>query len=339
MTTDISTSALSMAQYAVMSNDPLVQAVSFSLLDMGNVMADIPFVNKKSLIANGVRWQGNLPTVNWGAINSDPVTTIGTPTPYQEQAYILRNSIDVDKIYVDDENAIANPRTTQLSAYLKSATYDFNYKFVNNNHVTGDSNSFVGLRYRLDNPATYGVWSSAKIDAGGVDLSTAGLTASTANAFLEYLDQLIWSVDGGTTGQGVVLYMNEVMARRINRALRIMGTSGGLEITKDQFDRTITKYKDAVIKDIGYKSDQATRIITTTETANGSADTGGTFTSIYAAHFDTEHLFGWQYEPIKATDLGLLNNGVIYRTLIDWAGGLMMPNIRSIGRLYDVKLA
>ena len=338
MATDISANALSMAQYAVMSNDPMVKAVTFSLLDMGNVMADIPMVERKSLIANGVRWQGNLPTVNWGAINSDPVTTIGTPTPYQEQAYILRNTIDVDKVYVEDENAISDPRAAQLAAYLKSATYDMNYKFIKNDHITGDSAAFVGLRYRLDNPSTFGTWSDAKIDAGGVDLSTSGLTASTANAFLEYLDQLIWSVDS-PNGEGVILYMNEVMARRINRALRIMGTSGGLEITKDQFDRTITKYKGAVIQDIGYKADQATRIITTTETANGSADTGGTFTSIYAVNISDDHLFGWQYEPLSAKDLGLMNNGVIYRTLVDWAGGLMTANIRSIGRLYDVKLA
>ena len=338
MASDISTSALSMAQYALLSNDPMVKAVTFSLLDMGNVMADIPFVEKKSLIANGVRWEGNLPTVNWGAINSDPVTTIGTPTPYQEQAYILRNSIDVDKVYVEDMNAISDPRATQLAAYLKSATYDMNYKFIKNDHVTGDSNSFVGLRYRLDNPATFGTWSTAKIDAGGVDLSTSGLTASTANSFLEFLDQLIWSVDS-PSGEGVMLYMNEVMLRRINRALRIMGTSGGLEITKDQFDRTITKYKGATLCDIGYKADQATRIITTTETANGTQDTGGTFTSIYAVNITDDHLFGWQYEPLKATDLGLMNNGVIYRTLVDWAGGLMTANKRSIGRLYDIKLS
>lgn len=337
MTTDISASALSMAQYAVMSNDPMVKAVTFSLLDMGTALTDIPFINKKTLIANGVRWEDNLPSVNWGAINSDPVTTLGTPKPYQEQAYILRNAIDVDKVYVDDENAITDPRGIQLAAYLKSAAYDFNYKFIKNDHVTGDANSFVGLRARIDNGNTYGVWSSAKIDAGGVNLSPAGLTAATANSFLEYVAQLLWSVDS-PNGEGVTLYMNEVMKRRLNTALRAMGTSGGFEITTDQFDRQITKYMGAVIKDIGYKSDQATRIITTTETTAG-ADGSSNYTSIYAVNYGTEHFCGWQYEPISAHDLGLMNNGVIYRTVIDWAGGLMNQNIRSIGRLYDIKLS
>ena len=171
-----------------------------------------------------------------------------------------------------------------------------------------------------------------------MDLSTSGLTASTANAFLEYLDQLIWSVDGGTTGDGCVLYMNEVMMRRIDRALRIMGTSGGLRIDQDQFNRVITKYKGAILRDVGYESDQATRIIPTTESSAG-AGSGGTYTSIYAVNYSPDHFFGWQFEPIHASDLGLLNNGVIYRTMIDWAGGLMNANIRSLGRLYDIKLS
>ena len=340
MATDISSSALNMAQYAVMSNNPLVQSVVFSLLDMGSAMTDIPFLEKKSLIANGVRWQGNLPTVNWGAINSDPVTTAGTPTPYQEQAYVLRNAIDVDKYLVEDENAIGDPRGTQLAAYLKSATYDFNYKFIWNDHVTGDQNSFVGLAARLNNTAQYGTWSSAKIDAGGLSLAasgTAAISATAANFFIELVDQLLWSVDS-PNGDGVVLYMNEVLKRRFNTALRALGTNGGFNIVTDQFDRTIEKYRGAVIKDIGYKADQATRIIPNTESATGAA-TGGTFTSMYAVNYSPDHFFGWQYEPIQAHDLGLLNNGVIYRTVIDWAGGLMNHNIRSIGRLYDIKMS
>ena len=329
--------ALSMAQYAVLSNNPMVQAVTFSLLDMGSAMTDIPFRTKKTLIANGVRWEGNLPSVNWGAINSTPVTTLGTPKPYQEQAYIMRNAIKVDKVYVEDENQIADPRATQLAAYLRGVTYDFNDKFINNDHASGDINSIVGLRARIDNGSQYGVWSSCKIDAGGVDLSKATMTAATANSFLEFLEQLLWSVDS-PNGENVTLYMNEVMKRRFATALRTLGTSGGFAIVRDQFDRTVEQFMGATIKDIGYKADQATRIITNTET-NTCAAGSSTFTSIYADHYAEDHFSGWQYEPVNAHDLGLLNDGVTYSTVVDWAGGLMSANIRSIGRLYDIKMS
>jgi hypothetical protein len=124
----------------------------------------------------------------------------------------------------------------------------------------------------------------------------------------------------------------------MNTLLRAMGTDGGFTITKDEFDRVQSSYKGAIIKDIGYKSDQATRIIPTVESATG-ASSGGTFTSVYAVNYSTDHFFGWQFEPLAAHDLGLLNDGVLYRTVIDWAGGLMNASDRSIGRLYDIKLA
>jgi hypothetical protein len=333
---------MTFAQYAIQSNDPLVQEIIFSLLDCGTAMTDIPFVNKKTMVQNGVRWNAQLPTVNWTGLNAVPVNTIGTPTPYQEQAYIIRNNIDVDKYFVEDMNQIGDARGTQLAAYLKAVAYDFNTKFIRNDHVTGDSNAIVGLTYRINNGSTYGVRSINKIDAGGVDVRLATLTTAstkdTGNQLIEYLDQLLWSVDS-PTGEGVTLYMNEVMQRRMATLLRAMGTDGGFAIVKDQFDRTMMSYKAAVIKDIGYESDQVTRIITNTEAATGVVDGSATYTSIYAVNYSTGHFFGWQFDTLQAHDLGLLNNGALYRTVIDWAGGLINGSDRSIARLYDIKMS
>lgn len=334
----ISTNAVTLADYAQMSNNPLVQAVTYSLILYSNVMQDCPMVDKKMLIANGARFEGNLPTVNWSQLNAEGLTTKGTPTPYQEQVYIVRNYIDVDKFLVEEENAIVDPRAIQSDAFLKALTYDMNYKFFKNDHLTGNINAPVGLRYRIDNGGTFGVRPENKIDAGGVNMAQAGMTQATANQFLEYLDNLLWCVDS-PDGQGVILYMNEVMKRRFAFALRTLGTSGGFSIVQDQFNRTVEMYKGATIRDPGYQSDQATRIITTTELANGSADTGSTYTSIYAVNFSTDHFHGWEFEPINVQDLGLIYNGAIYRTLIDWAVGFINDSTRSIGRLYDIKLA
>ncbi len=334
----IGTGTLTLADYALQSNSPLVKAVTYSLIMNDNVIQDVPLLNKKTLTASGVRFEGNLPTVNWAQLNAEGVTTKGTPTPYQEQVYLIRNYIDVDRMFVEEENAIVDPRATQVGAYLKALTYDLNFKFFKNDHITGDQNSFVGLRYRIDNGGTFGVRPENKIDAGGVDLSLAGMTQATANKFLVYLDQLLWAVDS-PTGTGVTLYMNEVAKRQMTAAIRTMGTSGGFSIVQDQFNRTIEMYKGAVIRDPGYKADQVTRVISTTELANGTADTGSTYTSIYAVNYGTDHFFGWQFDDIRVEDLGLINNGVIYRTNINWAVGLMNASTRSIGRLYDVKLS
>jgi hypothetical protein len=335
----VSANALNMAQYAILSNDPLVQSVTFSLIDNGAVMArDIPFATKQSLIAAGVRWEGNLPSVTWANLNEEGTVVTGTPTPYQEQAYTLRNYIDTDKVYVQDQNQIINPRSAQLAAYLKAQAYDFNHKFIKNDHVTGDAKAIVGLRFRIDNGSTFGVRSENKINSSAVDLTQAAATAATFANFLEFVDQLLWSVDS-PEGTGVVLYMNDVLLRRwASLAARFAG-QGGFGQAVDQMGRSVMRYKNAELRDIGYKADQSTRIVTVTEAANGVADTGSTHTSIYAVNYGTEHLMGWQFEALQARDLGLMENGIIYRTFIDWTGGLINMSTRSIGRLYGIKLS
>src|SRR5207248_1206838 len=117
---------------------------------------------------------------------------------------------------------------------------------------------------------------------------------------------------------------------------------GGFTTMKDQFDRTIEMYKGATIRDIGYKVDQATRIIPGGSTFAGgllgenaagtgtSTASGSIFTSIYAVNYSTDHFFGWQFDVLNVQDLGLINNGVIYRTLIDWAVGLINQSTRSL---------
>lgn len=331
----ISTAPMTLADYSIISHEPLVKKVIMSLVDNGSVMArDIPFFNKQALTAQGVRWADGLPTPHWASLNEQPQSVTATPKPYQEQVFILRDNIDTDKLLVQDENQIVDPRGSRIDIYMKAVSFDFNYKFINNNHITGDSKAPIGLRYRLDN--TLGCRSEQLIDAGGVDLTLASMTADTANHFVELVDQLVSYVEG--PAGYVCLYMNETMKRRFATALRKMGTSGGLDVTKDQFDRSIEVYKDCRLYDIGRKLDQTSFIIQATETAAG-ADGSDHYTSIYAVNYGPEHMYGWQFDALQAHDLGLLNDGVNLRTNVDWAGGLMNDNLRSFARLFDIKIS
>lgn len=331
----ISTNALTMAQYAIMSNQPLVQAVTYSLIDNGSIMArDIPFMGKQTLIANGVRWEGNLPTVGWAQINAEGLSTSGTPSPYQEQAYIIRNVIDVDKFLVLDQNQIADPRATQLGAYLQAVAYDFNFKFFKNDHTSGDINAIVGLRWRIDNGALFGVRSENKINAGGADISAAA-TAVTFGAAVEFLDQALWSV-GSVDGTNCVIYLDSAVMRRLDRLSRQFAGQGGFSQAEDQLGRGVLKYKNAELRDPGVKADQSTHILTVTETAAG-LDGASTFCSVYVVNYGDGKFGGWQMQNLQATDIGLLEAGSTYRTLVDWAGGLINQSNRSIARVYNLK--
>jgi Major capsid protein GP7 len=334
------TTGLTLAQYASLSNDPLIRGITLSLMDSGSVMArDIPMVTNKTLYVNGARFAGDLPTINWRALNEEGSHVTMVPTPFQEQVYILANYVDIDRYLVEDQNAIRDVRATQTDAVLKAVATDFNDKFLNNNHTSGDVDAPVGLKYRIANGTTYGVNSENLIDAGGTAADMSSITAATASAFLEKLDELLFVVDAPDGSPNVVLYCNEVLKRRMNRAVRQLGAGGGFDTSRDQYDRTVDTYKGCPIRDIGRKLDQSELIITNTELATGLADTGSTFTSIYAVNYGDGHFGGWQFDPLGADNLGLLNNGVQYRTFISWAGGLINYSTRSIARLFDIKMS
>ena len=93
------------------------------------------------------------------------------------------------------------------------------------------------------------------------------------------------------------------------------------------------------IVDIGVKKDQSTLIMPNTELADGTATTGATFTSIYALKFGDPFLKGWQFDSVSAEDIGMLENGVSYRSIIDWGCGIYFYNPRSIARIYDIQAA
>lgn len=337
----VSSAALNLAQYAQMSNDPLVRVIVWSLLGDGGILADVPLVTRRSIKAAGVRFVGDsLPTPTWTPLNVDAAAVNAVPTPFEEQLFIIRNAIEVDRYLVEDEAQIQDPRAVLLEAYLRAVRYDFCDKFINNNQLTGDPHCFTGLRARLDDPARFGCETELKIDAGAVDLSPSGMTATTANSFIELVDTLLDFL-GASSGEGVTLYMNEVLKRRFQRALRTMGPTGGLDQTRDQFDRMVERYRGATIRVAGRKKDQTSQVITSTETSTG-ADGASVHTSLYGVRYGgADGMYGWQFRDLQdgVRDAGLTEGGAVYRTTIDWGVGLYVPSTRAIGRIYGIKLA
>lgn len=338
MASPINTGALSLAEWAKLTNSPLVNKVTFSLYENESVLQMLPIITRKSMVANGVRWEGNLPTVNWAKLNQAPVRTKGTPTAFQEQAYLIRNMIEIDVKMLDDVNNITDPRGAEIEAYMKSVAYDGNTKFIRNDHSI-DPDSFVGLRWRIDNPTQSGVATEMKINAGGVNLAPGSITAASANAFLEYVAQLL-SFMKSPDGDGVTLMMNDYMQRKFKTAVATAGPGAGFTTDKDAYDRTIIMFGGARVFDIGREVDQVTRIISQNETAAGADGTASDhYTSIYGVKFGESTFFGWHYETLAAKYLGRDNEGVLDRTLIDYAIGLMQQDTRAIGRIYGILIA
>lgn len=334
--------------WAVNSNDPMVNAITQALYFTGTAMTDIPWQSDKSFLTNIVRYI-TVPTPNWVPVNSPAVSINSQPMRDQEQAYIMRNNIDIDRVMNEDKNVIGGPGQLlagKVENAIKGIAYDFDTKFINNAHVaayssfTPDPNAFVGLRYRLDNPATSKVVAENKINSGGVDLSKAGITSSTANAFIEYLDQAC-AYTGADEGQGCTIYMNEDLIRRFDYALRLLGVSG-FGFQKDVYGLSARTYKNAVIKSIGriapaIDGTQTVRVITSTEDVNGN-DGGTQYTSLYVVRYSKDQFYGKQFEPLTSKNLGLMPDGSTMRWFFEWVVALIMQSPRSFSRVYGIKI-
>lgn len=328
--------ALTLADQAAISNDPLVKEITKSLHKTWNALKDIPLYTSPSLKQVGVRYlNSGIPQPNWTGVNSEPVAVRGKPKSYEEQMYLVRNKILVDQVLLNQPTNIIDPIEAQVQIFLEGFAYDFNDKFINNNPITGNVDCFPGLDYRLSNAADFDIPSEMSLvapDAARIDGTSAATTSGTANLFFTFVQQLFDNMNA-PDGDGVVLYMSERTKRQIEFAIRLMGIGAGFDVTRDSFDRPVEKYKNATIRTVGRKSDGLTGIISDTQTATGI--TGSVASAIYAVRYGTGYCQGWQSGPFKPTYLGLSKeNGIMHNVVFDWGIGLWVPHNRAVGRLY-----
>lgn len=334
--------ALTLADHAALSNDPLVKEITKSLHQTWNALKDIPLFTSPSLKQVGMRYlNSGIPQPNWTGVNSEPVAVKGRPKSYEESMYLVRNKILVDHVLLDQPTNIIDPIEAQVQIFLEGFAYDFNDKFINNDPtslVTGNSaDCFPGLAYRMNNVADYDIPSELDIAlTGGTGATTNGdlytFDSTRNNNFIAGLQELLDNMNA-PDGDGVVLYMSESVKRKIEIAIRTLGIGAGFDVTQDNYQRPVEKYKAATIRTVGRKADGTTHIIGSTLN-NGVAADAGKCSHIYAVRYGTGYVQGWQSGPFKPTYLGLSKeNGVMHNVVFDWGVGLWVPHTRAIGRL------
>jgi hypothetical protein len=352
-----SAQALTLYDYGAMSNDPLVKKITMGLYDQGVSVLDVlPIANTKSLKANGVRFlAGSLPTVGTRKLNGEPTVVRSVPKKFEEQAYIVSNQFQIDRFLDMEQNAIQDPIDVQFMAWQKSFIRTFSDKFINAVPTT-DDDWFAGVRYRLgttgraeyDIPAEMN-FNAASGTSGGTSAlgmalnndNTGLMTSTTAETFFERLDQAL-DIVGSPEGNGVTIFVNDTMFRRISTAAKRAQSGNALDQTKDNFDRVITTYRNARLLQLPRKSDDSTKIILDNETAAGATGTEGTdrCSSVYVCKFGADSFTGWQFEPLAVKDLGIDPTvGTRRNVVVDWACGLFQANPRSVARIFGLQVS
>lgn len=335
------TKAVTLADYAAQSNDALVQKITESFLGDVSIMDYLPLVTNPNMTIKGNRMtEGGLPQTGWGKINKDPVEIKTTTEVYEEQVSLVRETIPIDRRLLKQKNWVDDPFDIQITGAMKAHNYDMTDAFFNNDPAapTGNEDAWAGIRVRLKNIARYKVASGLRIDCGNLTM-TNSMTAANGLTFLEKLAQAL-SYLGATDGRGCVMFGNWLSISRFERALRLQNAGAGFTTDKDNFGRMVTKWREMKIVDIGFKrGNTATPIIPNTQAADGSSDTGSTYTSFVIVRFGDNHMKGWQCEPLKPEFLGQDKTVGIYdRVLIDWACGLCHAHNRSFAELYGCNM-
>jgi hypothetical protein len=337
----IPTGVLPLADWAKFTNDPLVQKITQSMYEQENVYTLIPFMQKKRTKISIKRWTDNLPRVDFVPANTDPPVSTGTPEDAQESVSIVRNIIPIDHIFLEDEGNIGDPLGQQMEAYIWNWTYKANYSFIKNGTTTlNDPHAPLGLQWRLDNPAQSGVQSELKVSAGGLSF-TGSMTQANALAFAEYFETVL-SYMNAKSGENVIAFMNDQMKRRIKTAIALMGDSAGFSSGRDNYDRLVETWRGVRMVDIGRSSaggGPTGNIITSTENAAGTSDTGSTHSSIYFVKVGENAFHWWHFDPMRAIRNGINDDGIIKQITMEYVFGLAQHNTYSIARLHGLAMS
>lgn len=339
---------LTLGDYAMLSNNPLVRAAFTSMIEAQTIFQDVPLITRPTLKQVGERTFA-LPSVNWAGINQDPTVTKTAPKSYEEAWYFYRNQFQIDRWIAMDENAFVNPLDYQIDMYFKAVAYEMNDAFFNNTHrfINGriraaNENCFIGIRERLDNPQ-YQMQSTNKV-LSTTDFSS--ITATQANNLLQEIANLFFNV-GSPEGTDCVLYVSETMLTKIEAGIRILGAGGGFDMTRDAYGRTVSMYKNAKIRTAGRKAPvlsaagipSQSQIIAMTETVAGEDSTTDHYTSIYCVRYGMNSFFAWQMAAPMVQADAYLDNGVTRAATVEGGMGINSPSHLSIARLYGVKVS
>ena len=319
--------AYTLSDFYAQATQPLKKGI-FDVFRKGSrIMDSLPWETSGTLSVEYLR-NKTLPTITARNIGESMTESKGVLEPMEEQVCILSAKIDIPKEYVEVKNTVQDVRAVQTKMFSTAMAYKFSDMFINGNPVT-NAKEMVGIRHRLINDLA----AAQSVDGAGLDISADTATTTWYTQLTDKIEELMSLF---SEGQPDMLLMNTTTKLRLESALRAAGT---LDSTKDNYDRRLTTWGAGgpAIIDIGFKGDGTTNIILNTELNDGTAITGGTETSIYAVKFGDEFLKGFQRKELEAEDVGLLEDRITYRSIIDWNPGIMLVSPRSVARIYGIQ--
>lgn len=263
-----------------------------------------------------------------------------------DSVFAMGGTIDIDKTDMRDKAVITDPLTERTRETVQGMAWTFNDAFINGDHGT-DEDSFEGMKVRMATlPAAqtvYGDTSSAALDLAA---AIAANTTATLQKYLDKLDEAVYACDGHsadvclTDADGIKALKQVVRRLGLNKdnmeplaPADGVGGSNKRQTGAVKNQKPVFRYNGVDFFDMGLKANQSDKIVGT-ETIGGVACRPYYFLKLGKPYFH-----GIQQYPMEVSKPYMLDNGVTWRTVVDWPVGMRHVHKYSGAVLKGVKVA
>lgn len=312
-----------LVEYAKTVPDLKSQAVIELFPEESDILRVLPFKT-----APGGRYgyfrEGALPTnMAFRGINETPATGYGLVNDFTEQCFPMAGQIDVDRVLLDRYGM--ERRSTEERMQIKAKAHLWTQTFLDGDNAT-NPRAWTGMKQRLRAVGS----GAASVDGSSYESRVfANSQASGGGALsLTQLDIAISLVENCTH-----ILMPYKLKHRMPAAVRDAGVGGLYTNDVEDMGRRVERYAGKEIL-TGYQISKHGPLLQFNEVGfgGGSAVTS----SIYILSIGETGVCGIETKPMEVKDMGLINNGVHYRTDVHHDNGICIENPYAALRMTSV---
>lgn len=307
-----------MKLHEISSHDELTQQVTLRMMERATVLHYAEFYP----IAGNTEYARKTATASGGqfrALNTNFPNNVISPAFANPALKILGDIVQVDQAHERRGGDVASVRASELLNFAGNLG-----KQVQNYFFNGDTdvsvNQFDGMKKLITGAQKI----TASTNGLSVDLGNSDTAKMKQQKFLELIDQLIGTVEGGAQ----VLFMDNKTLSRLSSIAREYITT-----TTNRFGVPVKYYNGIPVETAGYDKD-GNHIINQAETC-GSANN---CTSIYAVRFGERADVTLPTNiGVEVLDQGLISSFYTHRVELDLT--LAVLNDKAAARLEGIILA
>lgn len=312
--------AITLLEYAKGVEDAKSRAIIELFPESVDFMGAIPFMTAPGGAYRYME-EGALPNnMGFRAINEAPTSGYGLLNDKVEQTYPLAGNLDVDRALLRRHGM--EHRTVREKMMVKQKASVWADTFIRGDN-SATPREYTGLKERLRIVG-------ASVDGSNYDSRVLANATGSGGAALS-LAQLDRAIDLVENPNAIL--MPKALKARFAAAERDTAIGGFVTQDKDDMGRVVTRYNGLPIY-TGYGVTKFGAFLPFDEVAygGGSAVTA----SIYIVRFADDGVCALETNPMEVTDMGLLEDGITYRTNIEHDVGMAVFDPYSAIRLSSI---